>query len=93
MSNEHLPEYRSNSSDEDKRKLREIMMEQIKHIAVARPEQQIKLTCICGKRVVVWMMYRCLFCGIFFCKECAEVHFGQRRPAIDQVSEAEKVLV
>ena len=35
-----------------------------------------KIRCVC-ERFVLWQhMYRCLYCGIWFCKDCAEEHYG-----------------
>jgi hypothetical protein len=25
----------------------------------------------------VWELYKCLFCGLFFCKQCAAIHFKE----------------
>lgn len=38
------------------------------------------VTCDCGRRVRLILAYRCYYCGIFFCEECAAKHFGGRRP-------------
>ncbi len=36
----------------------------------------LKVTCgKCQRKVNFWYMFRCLYCGIFYCKECAEEHF------------------
>lgn len=37
------------------------------------------LKCACGKNFPVVRMYRCLYCGVWFCVTCAELHFGQTR--------------
>lgn len=34
-----------------------------------------RVTCQCGKRPSTLMAYRCLYCGVWFCKECATEHF------------------
>jgi len=37
----------------------------------------LKVHCgTCGEKVNFSYMYRCLYCGFFFCKECAKKHFG-----------------
>jgi len=36
----------------------------------------VKLTCECGRSYNVLDMYKCLYCDIYRCKECSEVHFG-----------------
>jgi len=30
-----------------------------------------------GLSVPLWKAVRCLYCGFFFCEECAKTHFGQ----------------
>jgi len=32
--------------------------------------------CDRSRRVRVWLMFRCLYCGRFFCRRCARQHFG-----------------
>jgi hypothetical protein len=34
------------------------------------------VTCPCGRKIVVTKAYRCLHCGIFWCRPCAKRHFG-----------------
>ena len=34
------------------------------------------VTCVCVKTVPIVYSYRCLYCGIWFCKACAKHHFG-----------------
>jgi hypothetical protein len=51
---------------------------------VARQFQQAKgaspsVDCECGLRLPLRFMYRCLYCGQFYCQSCAEVHFGKTR--------------
>lgn len=35
--------------------------------------------CPCGLRRAIVMAFRCLYCGIYFCVNCAERHFGKTR--------------
>lgn len=35
------------------------------------------ITCPCGRKRGITMMYRCLYCKIWFCQWCAEDHFGK----------------
>lgn len=35
------------------------------------------VTCPCGRVRSVMLMYRCLYCKVMFCDQCAEEHFGQ----------------
>lgn len=37
------------------------------------------ITCRCGWERGITMMYRCLYCGEWFCELCAEKHFGKTR--------------
>lgn len=32
-----------------------------------------------GLRIPCWKLYKCLYCGFYFCETCAEVHFGKSR--------------
>jgi len=38
----------------------------------------IWITCRCGKKITLMHAYRCLYCGIWFCKDCAEDHFAEQ---------------
>ena len=78
-----IPLFKSGLTQEEKEIKRTIMRDQIQHLVTAPREQQIFITCCaCNHRAVVWMMYRCLYCGCFYCKECGQIHFGQRKPEI-----------
>lgn len=35
------------------------------------------VTCPCGKERAALLMYRCLYCKVYFCDRCAEDHFGK----------------
>ena len=37
------------------------------------------ITCPCGWRRSILHMYQCLYCRVWFCENCAEVHFGKTR--------------
>ena len=41
------------------------------------PAKHLKVRCPCLKLIPMKYAYRCLYCGIFYCKECAEEHFGK----------------
>ncbi len=41
------------------------------------------VTCTCGKRAPLKLMYRCWFCGLTLCSKCAEKHFGGKPPMVD----------
>jgi hypothetical protein len=35
------------------------------------------VTCPCGQARALCKAFKCLYCGIWFCAVCAEVHFGK----------------
>jgi len=35
------------------------------------------ITCPCGWKRAVLKMHHCLYCKVWFCHQCAEVHFGK----------------
>lgn len=37
--------------------------------------------CPCGQLRALELVFRCLYCGVYFCLECAEMHFGETRRA------------
>lgn len=39
---------------------------------------RISVKCGCHKKIRLLDSYRCLYCGVWYCKECAEEHFGMR---------------
>lgn len=41
------------------------------------PVQHFKIRCVCLKLTPMKYAYRCLYCGIFYCRTCAEQHFGK----------------
>ena len=45
--------------------------------------QNHAIECVCGLKFRVDEMYRCLYCGEWFCTECAEAHFGKTRAEYD----------
>lgn len=38
--------------------------------------EAVRIHCGCGRKLTVWRGYKCLYCGIIFCRLCAEAHFG-----------------
>lgn len=41
----------------------------------------IKVSCAeCGQPFPLLFSYHCLYCEMFFCKHCAQFHFGKRVP-------------
>jgi len=39
----------------------------------------VMMKCGCGLEAPIRFMYRCLYCGEFYCQSCAERHFGKTR--------------
>lgn len=37
----------------------------------------VTITCPCGRERGWTLMYKCLYCDTYFCRECAEEHFGK----------------
>ena len=37
------------------------------------------INCECGRLTPMRHLFRCLYCGCWFCQTCAEVHFGKTR--------------
>lgn len=35
------------------------------------------ITCECDDTYPLLLMYRCLYCKMYLCEICAEIHFGQ----------------
>lgn len=35
------------------------------------------ITCPCGWKRSIVFMYKCLYCNLWFCVNCAEEHFGK----------------
>jgi len=48
---------------------REVIRESNKH------KPAVEVVCTCGVKKNILYMYKCLYCGIFFCKKCAQEHF------------------
>lgn len=59
----------------------EILESQVRYLTsqekIDTPGKFIKVRCPCLKNVLLKYAYRCLYCEIFYCKECAEQHFGK----------------
>jgi hypothetical protein len=59
----------------------QIIYEQLRFIRMQEddgiPAKFIKVRCVCLKLVSWKDMHRCLYCSVFYCKECAEQHFGK----------------
>jgi len=66
-----LVEYLLHANSEDKPVLKSQWAEVVSSDCV---------TCPCGHKQAVVLNYRCLYCGIWFCSECAGKHFGEGYP-------------
>lgn len=55
------------------------MTEKENRIIVIKQSREVlrtnTITCPCGANKILIYMYKCLYCGIFFCKKCAKEHF------------------
>ena len=84
MTNPDLPVYESNATPEQRREAFARMADQVRLIvdqeSLGIPSRNVKIRCGCMKLVQWRYMYRCLYCGLWFCKECAEQHFGAKAP-------------
>jgi len=49
------------------------ILQQTQECSVPQP----KVTCPCGKQAFISRMYKCLYCSVIYCKECAVQHFGE----------------
>jgi hypothetical protein len=78
-----LPIYENKATPEEQKLKLELMADQIKLLHVQEkdgvPLMRVKIRCGCRKLLPWWVMVKCLYCGIFYCPECAEEHFGMRR--------------
>lgn len=68
----------------------------IKRAFVRRQTQEAMDTahvhCGCGKLRPTWLMYRCYYCGEFYCEPCAPEHFGKSREEYYKEKEDEESL-
>lgn len=80
--NNQLPKYESKATPEEREQALKMMAAQIRLILNQEndeiPSKFTKIRCGCNKLVGWKFMYRCLYCGIWFCKDCAEQHFGYK---------------
>lgn len=77
-----LPFYESKATPEERQEALELMGKQVKLLLdqerINVPLTHVKVRCGCLKMVRLIQAHRCLYCGIFFCQRCAELHFGKR---------------
>lgn len=48
-------------------------------LTAARAGELVACT-TCGARILAWRQFRCLECGLFFCRDCAYKHFEMEKP-------------
>lgn len=79
-----LPYYESKATPEEETQIRIALRKQIELILdqerIETPMQFVKIRCGCNKLIGWQYMFRCLYCGVWFCKSCAEEHFGYKVP-------------
>ena len=55
----------------------------LKRVLTRRQIESVRLgeyvPCPCGRKIDLSAAYKCLFCGVWFCRTCAERHFGPQR--------------
>ena len=77
-----LPTYESNATPEQKAQKLNFMHKQLKFIKFQEadniPLARSQIRCGCYKLVKFIYAYRCLYCGVWYCKQCAEEHFGMK---------------
>jgi hypothetical protein len=54
------------------------ILERVRRQAFERgSDGQALITCgDCARGFPMWAMYRCFYCGVYFCRVCAGIHFG-----------------
>lgn len=77
-----LPIYESTATPEQREKKLKFMRFQLSMIKEqaewGMTADKTRVRCCCYKLVNIFNSYRCLYCGVWYCKECAEEHFGMR---------------
>ena len=77
-----LPPYESNVTPEQRMEKLKFMGRQLSMIkeqsgwGIAADKTTVK--CGCHKKVKLIYAYRCLYCGIWYCRDCAQEHFGYK---------------
>lgn len=79
-----LPVYKSNATPEQRGKKAKFIKLQLSMIKDQSEwgikADKVKVKCGCNKKVKLIYAYRCLYCSVWYCKECAEQHFGYKAP-------------
>jgi len=83
MNNNHLPIYPSTATPEERAANHQTMVTQLKEIKCQEYYNPglhaTTIHCNCGNVRHWTRVFRCLYCGVWFCQECAEEHFGFRK--------------
>lgn len=64
---------------ETKEEKQSFVLKQLREAKYQEGESVQKVTCFCGLCAPLRFMYRCLYCGEFYCLQCAVTHFGKTR--------------
>lgn len=79
-----LPTYEHKATPEEVKQRRAWMIKQLQLIVdqerIETPMQNVKIRCGCNKLIGWQYMFRCLYCGVWYCKSCAEEHYGMKVP-------------
>jgi hypothetical protein len=74
-----LPVYRSTATAEERQLSLAKVRGQLSDLSTQIGYETLAVSCgRCGHRVSVVRAYRCLYCGVWFCRTCAQLHFGMR---------------
>ena len=80
--NKDLPLHVFNGTKKDALENLSVLRGQLEQAKRCEKFPCVKISCAkCAKRVSLFMLFKCLYCGLWFCKSCAERHFGERVPA------------
>lgn len=84
-----LPVFRSKATKEEKEVARLQQQEQHRQLQEQIPNlEQVQMNCFyCERSVKLIHMYRCLYCGVYYCRLCAQQHYGRRLEAFDEHAE------
>jgi hypothetical protein len=55
----------------------EILKKQWEQATAYAHNAGVVIECGCGRSRAMELMFRCYFCGLFFCDICAKGHFGE----------------
>jgi len=77
-----LPVYESTATPEQRQQKLKFMGWQLsmieEQVGWGITADKVTVKCGCNKKVKVLYAHRCLYCGIYYCRDCAQEHFGYR---------------